>query len=451
MYYHGTECAPAHCQSCKSLITGKPTVVEIFEPHLDRFVEIRAIPRFDKNDRVVGLIHVVRDITEHRKLEEQLRQAQKIEAIGQLAGGVAHDFNNILTAILGDAYLLEMKMGADAPLRHYIEDIRASAEKAAQLTQGLLAFSRKQILNPKSLDVNAVVRKLHRLTARLIGEDIDYQTHLSAKELTVMADGGQMEQILINLITNARDAMPQGGTLTIGTRPAVIDAAFISAHGFGRAGDYALISVADSGEGMDDSTRNRIFEPFFTTKEVGKGTGLGLAIVYGIVKQHEGFILCESRRGKGSVFTLYFPLVAPKSGELQEMMALPEQGTECVLLAEDDAGVRNTMRKILEEFGYRVVAAADGADAVRKFEEHQGEIRLLLLDVVMPKKNGMEACKEIRKIDPGAKVLFLSGHPNEIIHKKGTLDESLNFLQKPSSPAALLAAVRRLLDGKVSS
>ncbi len=445
-HYHGTECPPQGCPSCQSLVSGKPSSFELFEPHLNRFIEIRAIPRLDRNNQLVGLIHVVRDITEHRKLEEQLLQAQKMEAVGQLAGGVAHDFNNILTAILGDAYLLEMKLGAGSPFRQYVDDIRTSAERAANLTQSLLAFSRKQILNPKPVDLNSVIRKLHKLTARLIGEDIDYKTFLSGSDLTVMADSGQFEQVMLNLITNARDAMPGGGKLSITTKPALIDDDYIASHGFGTPGKYALTSVSDSGTGMDERTKDKIFEPFFTTKEVGKGTGLGLAIVYGIVKQHNGFILCESVPRKGTAFHIYLPLVDSLVDDRKKAEIAPRHGTECLLLAEDDEKVRDTMITVLEEFGYRVVVAVDGEDAVRKYQEYRDDIRLLVMDVIMPKKNGKLAYEEIKKMNPDIKILFVSGYPNDIIHAKGVLDSNLNFLAKPSSPITLVTKIRELLD-----
>lgn len=445
-YYHGTACPPADCPSCESLATGKPTSFEVFEPHLKKFIEIRAIPRFDKNNQLIGLIHVVRDIGKRKKLELQLFQAQKMEAVGQLAGGVAHDFNNILTAILGDAYLLEMRMGENNPLTHYVEDIRTSSEKAVHLTQSLLAFSRKQLLNPKPIDLNSLIRKLHKLTARLIGEDIDYTTFLSDPELTVMADGGQIEQVLINLITNARDSMPRGGKLSITSKSALIDNAYIAAHGFGTSGNYALISVADSGSGMDSSVRERIFEPFFTTKEVGKGTGLGLSIVYGIIKQHNGFIDCVSEPNQGTTFNIYLPLVDHRLIENQPVRAAPGQGTEYILLAEDDKKVRDTTRNILEEFGYKAIEAVNGDDAVRKFIDNRDTIQLLIMDVIMPKKNGKEAYEEIKIIKPDVKVLFLSGYSNDIIHRKGIIDENLNFLAKPASPIKLLSKIRELLD-----
>lgn len=396
----------------------------------------------------------LQDITERKgaekdkqKLQNQLAQAQKMETVGQLAGGVAHDFNNILTAILGDAYILGMKLGEQSPLTQYVDDIRTSSEKAAVLTQSLLAFSRKQILNPKPVDLNIVIRKLHKLTARLIGEDIDYKTALTDSELIVFADSGQIEQVLINLITNARDSMPRGGKLSIASKLASLDDAFIAARGFGAPGDYALISVTDSGAGMDADIREKIFEPFFTTKEVGKGTGLGLSIAYGIIKQHNGFIDCVSAPGKGTVFNIYMPLIHEERHTEEEIRTgVPERGREALLLAEDDDTVRKTTKAVIEEFGYRVIEAVDGEDAIRKFKRNRDAIQLLILDVIMPGKNGKEVYEEVQAINPGVKVLFLSGYPNDVIHQKGILDEKLNFLPKPSSAVVLLAKIRELLD-----
>ncbi len=277
----------------------------------------------DASGKPVFVKGTAQDITERTMLEEQLRQAQKMEAVGQLAGGVAHDFNNILTAVLGDAFILEAKLDANSPFRRYVDDIRSSAERAAALTQSLLAYSRKQILNPRPIDLNAEIRKLHNLTARLINESIEYTTTLSGPDLTVILDSGLFEQVMLNLITNAVDAMPLGGSLSIATQRALIDYDYIASHGFGRPGVYALTSVSDSGTGMDDKTREKIFEPFFTTKEVGKGTGLGLAIVYGIVKQHNGFIICESEPGKGTTFHIYLPLGDSPVDERQKVSPDP--------------------------------------------------------------------------------------------------------------------------------
>jgi PAS domain S-box-containing protein len=311
MYVHGTAAPPAGCTSCQVLKTGTLETAEFFEPHLNRHLEIKAIPRFNSDNELIGMIHVIRDITEHKAFENQLRQSQKMEAIGLLAGGIAHDFNNLLTAILGDAYLLEMKTKDDGRLRSHIRDICGAADKAATLTRNLLAFSRKQILNPKTTDLCEIARNAQKLIVRLVGEDIECRSIFSGEVTTVMADSGQIEQVIMNLVTNARDSMPDGGVLTLRTCSKEIDRGFVNAHGYGKVGRYAVLSLSDTGQGMDAKTKERIFEPFFTTKEIGKGTGLGLSIVYGIVKQHNGFIDCTSVPGEGTIFEIYLPLVAP--------------------------------------------------------------------------------------------------------------------------------------------
>ncbi|MBI5206100.1 MAG: PAS domain S-box protein [Nitrospirae bacterium] len=394
------------------------------------------------------LMGIFRDTTERKRLEAQLIQSQKLEAVGQLAGGIAHDFNNILTAIIGYASIAQMKMKQDDPVRHNIEQVLASAERAANLTQSLLAFSRKQINYLAPIDLNETVRKIDRLLSRVIGEDIELRTELFDGRLTVMADHGQIEQVLMNLATNARDAMPSGGLLTIETGKIEIDEEYIKAHGYGKAGTYALISVTDSGVGMDEKTREKIFEPFFTTKEIGKGTGLGLSIVYGIIKQHNGYINCYSEAGKGTTFKIYLPLI--KAEEAKKIKTIkPETagtGTEIILLAEDEEEVRRLTRMVLEESGYKVIEAKDGEEAVNKYIESKDSIQLLLLDVIMPKMNGKEVYDRIKKLNPGIKVLFSSGYPADFIRKDDIVGKGLAFVSKPISPTELLKKVREALD-----
>ena len=410
------------------------------------------VPMLDNNGEVEFLVFSLVNITEKKKLEDQLRQSQKMEAIGQIAGGIAHDFNNILTAIIGYASLLQMKMGEDDPLKVYIEPIITSTERAASLTQGLLAFSRKQISNPAPVNMNELIKKVEKFLKRVIGEDIELQTILADKDITVMADSGQIEQVLMNLATNARDAMPTGGLLTIENGTVEIDDEYIKAHGYGKAGTYALISVTDSGVGMDEKTRGKIFEPFFTTKEVGKGTGLGLSIVYGIVKQHSGYVNCYSEPGKGTTFRIYLPLIQAALNEAKPVEVIgPAGGTETILLAEDEENVRDITRLVLEEYGYKVIEAIDGEDAVNKFMENKDKIVLLLFDVIMPKMSGKEAFDMIRKIRPDIKVLFASGYPADFIHRKKIDEEGLPFVVKPISPTALIKKVREVLDKKDSA
>ncbi len=412
-----------------------------------RWLEDKVIPIIDDKGHITGLFGVARDITERKRLEEQLLHSQKMEAIGQLAGGVAHEFNNILTAIIGYGNILLMKMKGDDPLRHNVEQILASSERAAGLTQGLLTYSRKQITAPRPENLNDMVKKTEGLLLRIIGEDIELRTVLSGEELTVMADRGQMEQVLMNLATNARDAMPDGGSLTISTELVEIDMEFINIHGYGEPGMYALISVADTGIGIEKKMMEKIFEPFFTTKEIGKGTGLGLAMVYGIIKQHDGYINVYSESGKGTTFKIYLPVIKAKIREKESsIIQLPIGGTETVLVAEDDKALRKLIKTVLGEFGYKVIDAVDGEDAVEKFMENKDRIDLLVFDVIMPKKNGKEAYEEIKKINPMVKALFTSGYTSNIIHKKGILEEGINFILKPVSPKELLRKVREILD-----
>jgi len=390
------------------------------------------------------------DMTEIKKLEAQLLQAQKMEAIGQLAGGVAHDFNNILTAIIGFASLLKMNVKKDPQMLTYVEPILSSAEKASQLTQGLLAFSRKQIIEPKHMDINEVIRKLEHLLVRLLGEEVDLNIFTGDEPVTIFADAGQMEQIIINLSTNARDAMPEGGVLSISTETTVVtDVGTTDQQGYERKpGKYAVISVSDNGLGMSKETVNHIFEPFYTTKEVGKGTGLGLSIVYGVIKQHNGYINVYSEPGSGTTFKIYLPLVKAMAEEQPTEMPKPERGTETILVAEDDDVTRELSRLVLEKFGYKVIEAVDGEDAVEKFGLHHRRIDLVLMDVIMPKINGKAAFDAMRKINPAVKVLFVSGYTADIIHKKGIFESHINFISKPVTPEALARKIREVLDAE---
>jgi PAS domain S-box-containing protein len=398
---------------------------------------------------IVGTASIGIDVTERRKLEEQLRQAQKMEAVGQLAGGIAHDFNNILTAIVGYAHLLKMKMEEDDPLLVNVEPILESAQRAASLTHSLLAFSRKQTISIKPVDLNAVIRKMEKLLLRVIGEDVEMRSDLSAGPLVAFADAGQVEQVLMNLATNARDAMPKGGRLTIRSERRGIEESFIRTHGYGQTGDYAVFTVSDTGIGMDERTRAKIFEPFFTTKETGKGTGLGLAMVYGIVKQHNGFITVVSEPGAGTTFDVYLPLAAQAGEEaeppvMRQTAAVP-RGAGTLLVAEDDPTLRTLSSLVLRESGYTVIEAEDGEEAVRKFRENKEEIRLVILDAIMPKKNGKEAFDEIRKARPSIKALFVSGYAPDMVKEKGLLDGA-EILHKPLSPGDLLKKVREILS-----
>jgi PAS domain S-box-containing protein len=409
----------------------------------------------DANNCVSGVVGAMIDITSLRKAEEerkmleaQLHQAQKMEAIGQLAGGIAHDFNNILTAIMGYTAMVLLKMEKGNPFRRHLEQILASSERAAELTHGLLAFSRKQVLHAKPIDLCGVVRSLKKMMGRLVPEDIDFRTTVAEGDLIVMADKGQIEQVLMNLVTNAKDSMPMGGTLTIEVSPAVMEERFVHAHGFGEPGDYACVTVADTGQGMDEETRKRIFEPFFTTKEVGKGTGLGMSIIYGIIQQHNGYVSVYSEKEMGTTFKIYLPLIAEGIKEVHGTREAepPPGGTETVLLAEDDATVLELHRMILEEAGYRVIEAVDGQDALDKFTEHRTEVDILATDVIMPKMNGKGLYEEIRKIRPNMKVLFMSGYTKDIIVERGILEDEFSVITKPVTSYELLKKVREILD-----
>ena len=403
----------------------------------------------DSDGNVAGTASIGIDVTEHRMLEDQLRQAQKMEAIGHLAGGIAHDFNNILSAIVGYAHLTLLRMKENDPSRVNIEHILAASGRAASLIQSLLAFSRKQIILLKLVDINEILHDIKTMLSRIIGEDIDFKVVTAAKRLTVEADKGQIEQALMNLATNARDAMPHGGTLTISAEEVEIDGRFIQMHQFGEPGRYAVITVADTGVGMDEKTKKNIFEPFFTTKEVGKGTGLGLAMVYGTIKQHKGFINVYSEPGKGTIFKIFLLLAG--SGEQpagDKAVSTVSEGTETILLVEDEESVRLIMRSLLEESGYRVLEAMDGEDGLRLFKENRGKINLVLSDIIMPKLQGPEMYEEIKKIAPDIKILFISGYPADFIDQKSFSERGKNIIDKPVIPDELLRKIREVLDNR---
>jgi signal transduction histidine kinase/ActR/RegA family two-component response regulator len=450
-YFHGSECPPENCLSCECLAKGETVTVEKFEPHLNKFLEIRAIPRFDGSNNVVGVIHVCRDITERKKLEEQLRESQKMKAIGHLAGGIAHDFNNLLTAIKGSAYLLRKKLDRDDPVMVFVEQILEASDGATSLVQGLLAYSRKQIITTKPLQVNETITKLGGLIRRLIGEDIEIKMNLASRELMIMADRVQIEQVLMNIVINARDAMPEGGMLSISTETVFLNAFAASSYGIPKPGEYVCIEISDDGVGIDEEVRGNIFEPFYTTKEVGKGTGLGLSIVYGIIKQHDGHIIVHSKLGKGTAFTIFLPVIAATYDAQQPARDVPlTEGTETILLAEDEGVVRKTMRNIFEDAGYNVIEAVDGDDALDKFKKNLDTLRIVVLDVIMPRKNGKEVREKMREIKPDIKILLTSGYSAGIIDKKGILENEMHFFPKPGSPEELLLKVREILDEQVS-
>ena len=401
-----------------------------------------------------------RDITERKRAEEalrasqlQLQQSQKLEAIGQLAGGVAHDFNNMLTAIIGYTDLSLRRVGLENPIRRNLEETKKAAERAASLVRQLLAFSRKQILEPKVLDLNDVVKDMHKMLTRLIGENIKLATRLQTDLGSVKADPCQVEQIIVNLVVNARDAMPRGGRVTIETSNIVLDDQIVFKHVSVKPGKYVMLAVSDTGSGMDQETQARIFEPFFTTKEVGKGTGLGLSTVYGIVKQSGGNIWVYSEQGLGTVFKVYLPRIDDTTATTIPSPALDTsvpRGTETILLVEDEDIVRGLTRKILMQAGYNVLDAKGGEEAISLCRAHAGPIDLLLTDVVMPEISGKEIADRLLELRPLTRVLFMSGYTDEAIVQHGVLDANVKFIQKPFTWVGLTRKVRNVLNRKVS-
>ncbi len=402
----------------------------------------------DKQGNITAFRGIVRDMTNYKKLEQQLLHSQKMEAIGQLTGGIAHDFNNILTGIIGYSSVLLMRDGYEQADMDYIRHIQGLAERAAKLTQGLLAFSRKQVVNLAPTDLNDIIRGIEHLITKIVREDIEFRVDLSHGSLVVMADSGQIEQVIINLIANAKDAMPSGGRMTISTALTRFDEeAAAACSGLKGPGAYACLSVSDTGIGMDEETKGRIFEPFFTTKEVGKGTGLGLSIVYGIMSGHRGAINVYSEPGVGTTFKAYLPIAVGPAKKTDALLAgPPPSGTETILVAEDDDDVAGVMRTILEGAGYSVITAFDGLDAVKRFKESMDSVQLVIMDVIMPRKNGKETYDEIRGIAPGTRVIFTSGYTEDIINNGVIFDEGLDFISKPLNSGALLRKVREVLD-----
>ncbi len=414
----------------------------------NRELEIRAVPLIDDHGELTGIIEIVRDITAHRSLEEQFRQAQKMESIGTLAGGIAHDFNNILSAVLGYAEIALEDLDSGHPAHRHVRTIMEAGLRASHLTRDLLMFSRKQVSRKEPVDVNTLVTRIEKFIRRIIGEDIQFETRLAKQDLKVLADSHQIDQVLMNFATNARDAMSGGGVLTVMTQRIEIDQEFINRHGFGAPGPHVRITVADTGRGMDRATMAKIFDPFFTTKEMGKGTGLGMAVVYGIVTDHQGCIHVESEPGEGTVFEVYLPLIDDAGQDVREPMrrASVRGGRETILLAEDDATVRDLFVRVLEHAGYTVVTAINGEEAVHKFRTCPQPVDLLLFDLVMPKMNGKLAMEAIQRLVPDVRGLFISGYAPENIRQKELLVLDREVLFKPASPKDLLQAVRTVLD-----
>jgi PAS domain S-box-containing protein len=406
-------------------------------------------PLRDPDGGITGLIAISRNITDRMLLEQQLRQSQKMEAVGQLAGGVAHDFNNMLTVINGYSHLLLRSMPTDDPNRGKVEEILRAGERSAGLTRQLLAFSRRQVLAPRIINLNAIVRDVREMLQRLIGEDVALTAVLDRDLALVKADPGQIEQVLMNLAVNARDAMPKGGKLTIETLNVELGDAYARTHVDVESKSYVMLAVTDTGTGMTEEIRSRIFEPFYTTKEAAGGSGLGLAVAHGIVTQSGGTIAVYSEWGIGTTFKIYLPREQPESAPEPSMIhesGDDPRGTETILLVEDEDGVRRLLRRTLEEVGYQVFEASSGEKALELAAAHSGTIQLLITDTVMPGMGGRALAEQLTAIDPRIKVIYISGYTDDAVVRHGVLHEVVNFLQKPFAPSTLAHKVREVLD-----
>jgi two-component system, cell cycle sensor histidine kinase and response regulator CckA len=411
-----------------------------------RWIRDRGFPVADAQGNVYRFAGVAEDITQRRQLEDQLRQAQKMEAVGQLAGGIAHDFNNLLTVIAGYSQLVLSRLLPEDPLRQRIDQINKAAFRASSLTRRLLTFSRKQVVQPRVLNLNSLVANIEGMLGRLIDDDIQLKTVLDPGLAPVRVDPGQIEQMIFNLVVNARDAMPRGGVVTIETRNVLLEPGG-SYQGEGEpSGWHTMLAVSDNGVGMDQEILSHMFEPFFTTKPPGKGTGLGLATVYGIVKQSEGSIAVTSELGRGTTFKIYLPRTAEPEVEDESPREGPVRvGPETVLLVEDDELVRGLTREILRQNGYTVLEARDVHEALRIGGQSE-RIQLLLTDVVMPIASGLQLSEQLAAVQPDMKVLYMSGYADSVLHNRGVINSAINFLPKPFGPEALLKKIRAILD-----
>jgi PAS domain S-box-containing protein len=411
------------------------------------FLSTKGVYR-DAQGKAIGLIGISRDITELKRLEAQLRQSQKLEAVGRLAGGIAHDFNNLLTVINGFSEMVAGRLQTDDPSRELLVEIQKAGERAASLTSQLLVFSRRRVLQPQVVSLDSLLGELLKLLKRLIGEDIELALVPDSALGRAKVDPGQFEQAIINLAVNARDAMPQGGRLILSTHNAELDEDYAKRHPGVRPGRYVLVAVRDSGQGMDEATRAHLFEPFFTTKEPGRGTGLGLAMVYGFVQQSGGHIEVESELGHGTTFKVYLPRAqetTPAPGSSPDPLEIP-QGTETVLLVEDEEAVRTLTRLVLQSSGYTVLEAWDGQDAVQVAQQYPGPIHLLVTDLVMPRMSGRQLAGLLTPSRPRLRILFMSGYTDEALLRRGVLEAGVGFLQKPFNPSGLARKVREVLD-----
>ena len=410
-------------------------------------IEVEASFNYIKYRDGIAIQGIMRDITERKRLEEQLRQSQKMEAIGQLAGGIAHDFNNMLTVINGYSEIL-LKKEFPAEVLNYIQEIRKASIRATRLTSQLLAFSRKQIIQPKIINLNQIITDQIQMLRRLLGEDVEISTYLDPQLYSVKADIGQIEQIIMNIVINARDAMPLGGKLTIETGNVQLNNEYKHLHPESKSGDYAVLSISDTGIGMDEVTRSRIFEPFYTTKGRDKGTGLGLATVYGIIKQNNGFIDVYSEIQNGSTFKIYLPVdqEKDKTKTRDSIDEIKLHGKETILLVEDDDGVRAVTESTLKKYGYNVISASNGEDAIRIFEEHDGKFDLLLTDVIMPSMGGRELAEKLLNEHNNLKVLYFSGYTDDSAVQNRIISESMEFIQKPYTQLELAKKIRSVIE-----
>lgn len=438
------------CEGCpaeKTIQTAKPAMNYITHRN-GKIFEVRTFPVLGENNEVVQVRKISREVTEQKKLEEQLSQSQKMEAVGQLAGGISHDFNNILAAAMGYAELIKLRTSHDKTLNKYIDTLITCLEKGSALTQRLLLFSRKQIADKKLTDINGIIINFDKILRRIIPVHIEIRINLTEKALTSLVDVVQIEQVLMNLAANARDAMKKGGIFEISTDLFNMDERFIMMNGFGKKGAYVRISIKDTGEGINENIIQRIFEPFYTTKDVGKGTGLGLSIVYNIVKEHDGYITVKSESNVGTCFDIYLPYIFSdeyNTPQEEKRINTADRIGITVLLAEDNEELRESLRGLLNEKGCKVIEAENGEEAVRKFHENKDDIKMFISDIIMPKKNGLDAYQEMLVENPGLKVIFMSGYPAEILTDKRIFENNLHFINKPIFSSALLAKMAELL------
>jgi PAS domain S-box-containing protein len=412
-------------------------------------VRMTGHPVLQKDDSLDYFEVFAEDITERRSLEKQLLQSQKMEAIGRLAGGIAHDFNNLLGVILGHSDILGQQIGANDRLRKSVEATRHAAERAAALTMQLLAFSRKQVIEPTVIDLNASVMEIEKMLHRVIGEDIELAIKLQPELGRVKADAGQLSQVLMNLAVNSRDAMPNGGKLVIETANAELDDTYVRQHLGARPGPHVMLAVSDTGIGMDSETLSHIFEPFFTTKETGKGTGLGLSMVYGIIKQSNGYIMAYSEPGRGTTFKIYFPRTEESVSAHKKTEEIIPGGSETILIVEDELALRELACVLLEDAGYTVLESFGVEDALETAKDVGRTIDLLLTDVVMPRMDGRELANQMVAIRPNLKVLYMSGYADDVIMHRGILTQGTVLVQKPFTKSTLLRKVRETLDSQV--